>query len=128
MALTTPTMVWTDSTGEGQVPGTELGAPRLPSNSSVASPEVCEDRQPGGRMVEGGNTDRKPLRNRWLGAVVGWGAVRVGCSQENQHFSKATQLVWELWQELAQGCKSTDRSLLEASTMAPPEPNQRLAT
>lgn len=54
--------------------------------------------------------------------------MRVGCSQENQHFSKASQLVWELWQELAQGSKSADRSLLEASTVELPEPNQSLAT
>lgn len=36
-------MVWTGSTGEGQVLGTELGAPRFAPNSSVTSPEVCED-------------------------------------------------------------------------------------
>jgi len=43
MALITSTMVWTGSTGEGQVLGTELGAPRFAPNSSVTSPEVCED-------------------------------------------------------------------------------------
>ena len=40
-------MAWTGSTGERQTLGTELGAPRLPPNRSVTSPEVG-----GGSAVE----------------------------------------------------------------------------